>query len=266
MTEENKPVEELQNILRLGKASFIGSIGNSYNNPWSPSDVDKLELSTEKDYKKTVQNCRFFYRHDPIASTTINKLVEIGISDLVFNKNGLSDNELKLFEAMKEKLKEFAEAMALEYLLSGLVIPEVDYAVVGKDYLKNFGVKRYESAVVPVSMWLRDPETVTINSSMISDKPSYFVEIPSEVIWFVTNNGTYKDGTKDPELFAKLKVLYPDFIQEVKNGATKVLLSNDMIFRRKALADSPYPIPYLRPLALSSANYFLQLQKLFHVF
>lgn len=231
---------------KLVTASFISPV-SSGGNPWSPEDVDKMEIMNVKEYKQVVNACRFFYRRDPLASAVINKLVDISINDITFNTNGLTANEMRIFEGIEPALVEFAEAMALEYLISGLVIPEVSYTAVTKDDLKVLGIKKYEALTLPTSMWLRDPETITIKSPLIGDEVSYYVNIPDEVIFFVMNNGKYPDGTIDKDLYNKLKVEYPAFISTIKAGSRVVLLDNDNVFRRRVLTDSPYPTPYLYP-------------------
>jgi hypothetical protein len=234
---------------RLGMSSDAGiNIYNHKNgNPWSADDIDKMDSLSEKGYKKTVEACRFFYTHDALSATVINKLVEIAINKVVFNRNGLSINEFRVFTAIEQKLKEFAEDMALEYLISGLVVPEYKVAAVTKEELKDLGIKKYDTLQLPVSMWLRDPSTITINKTFASAEPSYFVEIDEATLYFILHGGKYSDGTSDTKLFEQLKANFPEFVSQVIAGQRKFLLENDNILRRKVLSNSPYPIPYLYP-------------------
>lgn len=229
---------------KLAKAQVNPFSYSTNSNPWS--GIDKLELG-EKEYKQIVDSCRFFYRKDPIASSTINKLVEIGINDLLLSKNKLSDNEFRIFTSIKPMLIEFAEQMALEYLVSGLVVPEITYTRVTKDKLEELGIKKYESLILPTSMWIRNPDTIKIKPTILSSEPTYVYKIPSDVVYFVQNNGKYPDGTEDPDLWNELKTYYGDFITAVKKGKREFVLDNDLIFRRKPTSNDPYPIPYLFP-------------------
>jgi hypothetical protein len=179
-------------------------------------------------------------------------MIDIGVNGLQFNSKDLNANEKKIMDAVLPSLEEFAEAMALEYLISGLVVPEVKVANVTKDTLKEYGIKKYETLKLPVALWLRDPTTIKINYNMVMDKPSYYVKVPSELVYFITHDGAYPDGTKDEKLYAELKAYYPEFVQEVKAQATRsststvyVLLENNRVFRRRVLTDSPYPTPFL---------------------
>lgn len=96
-------------------------------------------------------------------------------------------------------------------------------------------------------MWLRDPSTITIEYSMLGPDPSYFVEVPDKLIYFIQHRGEYEDGNKDVDLYNKLVANYPTFVRDIQAGKTKVLLENEHIFRRKVQSNSPYPIPYLEP-------------------
>ncbi len=247
---DNTVKEEIKEVVEKPARKFVFAatyMNNSQNvNPWSPDDVDKMDTQLDvKQFRELVDQCRFFYKKDPLVSSTINKLVEIGINDLQLGKNGLGDNEFKIFTSMKQKLKDFAEMMAMEYLLSGLVIPEVKITSLTKLQVKELGIKKYETLRYPSSLWLRDPALVKIHSTVLTDAPSYFIKIPDEVIYFIMTEGRYKDGNEDKELYAQLAIEYPEFVRDVKSGKLDVKLENDLIFRRKVLTDSPYPIPYL---------------------
>lgn len=223
----------------------VSDLLNNLDNPWTEIPRFKTSVRVFEDYVKTVEHCKFFYRTEPLVSTVIDKLVEIGINDLTFSRNKLSENEYRVFTAFKPKLMEFAEQMATEYLLSGLVIPEVSYAAVDKDFIFSLGVKKYASLVLPDSMWVRDATTVKIYTSMIADKPSYFVKIPESLIQFINNGGKYADGKEDKELFDLLVRHYKDFVAAIRKGEKEILLENDNIFRRKYTSDNQYPIPYI---------------------
>jgi hypothetical protein len=265
-TENNATKEELikeeQKVMKLAKATYSFLEGNVYN-PYSPSDVDKLDLSKDLTWKDIINLCKFFYKHEPYAATTINKLIDIAINDLTFDKNGLSDNELKIFEGIEEKLRAFAEQIALEYLLSGLVVPEFRFGPVGKKQLRIYGVKKYDTLTLPVSLWIRDPATIIINKTILSDIPSYFVEVSEEMIYFIIHKGTYSDGNEDLGLYTMLQTYYPDFVTKIENGARKILLTTDpnLIIRRRVTTDSAYPTPFLFP-ALEAMKYKRNLRRM----
>jgi hypothetical protein len=227
------------------KAAFMRNVGSqSTYNPWTAADVDKMEVDDVKEFREVVDVCRFFYKRDPIASTVINKLVDIGITELEFEHSKLSPNQENVIKSMIEPFEEFAEAIALEFLLSGLVVPEASYTAVPKEELNKLGIKKYSSFVLPTDLWLRDPKTIKIKQVWTS-KPTYYIEIPDDFIHFIQNEGVYEDGTEDRELYLELLTRYPKFVAMVKAGVTEVKLENDLVLRRRVVSDSPYPVPYL---------------------
>lgn len=243
LNEANAVSEAL--VTKLAKSAIYTEVLQKTDNPWTEITRFKAATSDKIEYGKSVDHCRFFYRTEPLVSTVIDKLVEIGINDLAISKNKLSENEFRLFTAIKPRLVEFAEQMALEYLLSGFVIPEIGYTKADKDFAFSLGVKKLNSVVIPDSMWVRDPKTIRIDVSLLNDMPAYFIQIPQDVLQFVKTKGTFASGKKDPELYQKMVEEFPDFIALIEKGDVEVLLENDMVFRRKYMSDNPYPIPYV---------------------
>lgn len=247
-TVQDEDALKLSEAVHLAKSSYGINLASASTNPWKdPSkDVDK-EVEFD-DFVKTIRLCQFFYTTEPIVSTVINKLVEIGINDLTISKSGLSENEFRVFTALKPRLLEYAETLAQEFFLSGLVVPEISYGAVDKDTIFELGIKKYSRLIFPLSMWIRNPETIKINSSVMSDQPSYYFVVPDEVVSFIKEKGTYPDGREDKDLYDKLKTYYPEFVSKVMSGETEFLLDNKLIIRRKFLSDNPYPIPYISPV------------------
>jgi hypothetical protein len=240
-----EPEEKTKPKLRQSKSEFVYAENPArIVNPWNVKAINAPIIDQPK-YVVLVNQCRFFYKKDALTSTTLNKLIEIGINDLEFSKNGLSDNEFRVFTGIKQQLLDFSEDMALEFLLSGLVIPEFKYIVKGKEDVKRLGVKKYDSLTLPDSLWLRDPTTIEIKKTILSNKPSYYVIIPDDLRYFIKNKGKYPDGTMDEKLYQWLSAYYPKFVSDVEAGVPKVLLENPNIIRRRPLQDSPYPVPYL---------------------
>jgi len=242
MKTKTKEVEIPQKLLGA-EASMAAQAAST--NVWKDAKTFSTKVVDKAAYNEVVTLCRFFYKTEPVVSTVINKLVEIGINDIIISKTGLSENEFRVFLALKPRLLEFSETIAQELLLSGLVVPEIGYGPVEKDEIFELGIKKYSKLIFPISMWVRDPKSIQINSSVMSDSPSYFVIIPDDMIQFIKSGGKYSDGGEDKALFDNLKTYYPDFVKQVVAGEKKVLINNELIIRRKYLADCPYPIPYI---------------------
>lgn len=237
----------------IAVSSYNMSTGLTTKNPWTSVEDIKEDSSSDKqeEYFETVDLCRFFYKTEPVVSTVVNKLIEIGVNDLVFKKKGLPDNQFRIFNALKPKLVEFAEVMAQEFLTSGLVVPEISYGKMDKEELIGFGVKKYQSLTVPTSMFVRDPKTIKINTSLLSDAPSYYVLIPDDIKVFIESGGTFADGHEDKVLYDNLSTYFPEFVSDVKAGKTEIQIEPDMsrlVIRRRFTPENPYPIPYISPV------------------
>lgn len=244
----NETTAEIKKEKRLAKSEFIYAENPlQIVNPWNVKPTDPNQAIDRTKFMALINKCRFYYRKDALTSTTINKLVEIGINDIELAKNGLSDNEFRVFTGIKQQLLDFSEDMALEFLISGLVVPEFKYIVKNKEEVARLGVKKYNSLMLPDALWLRDPTTIDIRKTIISSKPSYYVIIPDELRYFILHKGKYQDGTEDLTLYTWLNSYYPKFISDVEVGKTSISLDNDNVIRRKVLQDSPYPVPYLSP-------------------
>jgi hypothetical protein len=244
----NKSKTKEKEVLKLAQAEVYMSALSSVN-PWKETKTEFEEKTTYEDFVETTNLCRFFYKTEPVVATVINKLVEIGVNDIIISKKGLTDNEFRVFMALKPRLLEFTESLAQELLLSGLVVPEISYGPVDKDTIFELGIKKYNRLIFPVSMWIRDPKSIKINSSVMSDTPSYYVVIPGDVIYFIQNAGKYSDGREDLELFKELKTYFPDFVKRVTAGETEFLIEDSkLVLRRKYLSDDPYPISYVAPV------------------
>lgn len=231
--------------------SFLGDYWNSNktsSNPWSEKDFDKLDEYDVDDYRKVLNDCRFFYKHESLASTTINKLIDIGITKIKVDQGTLSDNEYKIFQGgLLEQIQAFVEEAALEYLISGLVIPEIKFSMVNTRQLKKLGIKRKPSLLLPDTLYIRNPEQVKIKRGFFQTKSSYFLKIPDKYLYFILNEGTYPDMTEDKEAYEHLKRKYPKMIEEVKAGKREFKLENDHIIQAKTISNSDYPIPFLYP-------------------
>lgn len=251
--------EESRHIALLSKTNILKTAESATTldaNPWTAEEVDKYATKdVTKEYRATVNSCRFFYRRDPLASVIVNKMVEVAISELQLISGNVPANQFRVYESLIDDLQDFAEDSALEYLISGLLIPEIELVRMPKRELTLRGIKAYPSLYLPASLWVRDPATIIIDSPLIAnDLPTYYVEIPDELIHFIKNKGKYKNGNEDKELYQELLRLYPDFVRKVLSGDTKLKLDVDMAIRRKTLSDSPYPTPFLYP-ALESLRH-----------
>ncbi len=211
--------------------------------PWIPEDVDKLEFD-DTSWHKIVNECRYFYRRDPFVSTVVNKIVDLAINDLIIRQGTARETVPKVFLALKGKILDFLRQAALEYLISGLVIPEIEFELVGKEGLLELGIKRFRKLTIPTDMWVRDPTLMEIRDPMFGGRVSYFMEIPEELKNFIQNKGVYQTGTEDKKLYRELVERYPEMVRAAEKGE-KLLLDNPLAIRKRYITGNPYPIPYL---------------------
>jgi hypothetical protein len=248
---ENKTLPK--EIFRTGVASFYNQTGPYYNSQlhggtWNSTTVDKLTYDDHDTYKDVIKHCRFYFRHEPIAFSVITKMVNLAINGLVVlpkDNATFSKTEEQIFEAVSEDLIKFFRNAAFEYLTTGLVVPEIKLTRIRQRELRDKYIQRLESLLYPTDMWIRDSATVEIKKPFISNKESYFLIIPPEIIFFITSGGQYPDMTEDKALYKEILREYPEFVQQVRNGETKILLENPLTIKDTTLTDSQYPIPFL---------------------
>lgn len=238
-------VEEVREPKRLMAATFVPHqqtdgdlwvLDNDY------LDVDKMVVPTK--YHEIVDLCRFFYEHDGLAYTTINKQVEIGINGYAINPGTCSKKELKVYESLNQLIENFIRDAALEFLISGLVIPEVTWdRVRGTDIESRFRGS-YE---LPVGLWHRDPLSIDLKKPPLPNRLSVFVTISDDDLHFIQTGGEFVDGTKDRETYNILVEQYKDFVSAVKSGKTVFKLNDPLVIRRYPRSGSVWPTPYLTP-------------------
>lgn len=234
----------------LAKASFVQYPNNVTMgvNPYL-NVADLLGSGKQFNYEKVVKDCRFYFRHDPLANTVIGKIVDIAINDLHVHSVGsrVSQQEKAIYDAVKSDLLKFLREAAFEYLTTGLVVPEIRFTPIKKAELRDKYIPRITSLRYPTSMWIRDSKDIVIKRPMMSEKESLFLKLPSELINFINNKGDYGDGIADKDLYKQIAQLYPEIVAAIRAGKDQVLLKNPLVIKSTSLADSPYPIPYLYP-------------------
>lgn len=207
--------------------------------------VDRMDIPSK--YHDLIKTCRFFYKRDAIAGTVINKMCDIAITNICNQRNGVSDSEIKVYNSLTESLRMFFESACLEFLLSGLVLPEYEWIrVKGSDLDPNLNSRtRFD---VPNNFWFRDPASITIKMSPIPNKRYYFVTVSYELIDFIRNKGKTRDGTVDKETYKLLVKNYPEFVKEIqdnKKGSFKVRLTGLRPIESRRLVEESYPIPFM---------------------
>jgi hypothetical protein len=246
MVTDNK-VESKVSITetKLAKADINWLQNGSQTGLVFTTEVDNMVLPTE--YKKLIKTCRFFYKHDPVAATILNKMVDFAVSPMLNQQGKCTDDEFAVYDSLKEGLEEFYRNVCLEYLLSGLVMPEYEWERMPGSKLSPELNSRTRFNL-PNNIWFRDPSSITIKPSPIGNKKYFYVTIDADTIYFIKNNGKKRDGTKDEETYKTMEANYPDFVKKVKEskGTTlEILLPDARPILSRCLPEDPYPIPYM---------------------
>jgi len=249
------------NTLKLAKATANILTDSSGSRLLFTEAVDNMEIPT--DFHKLIKICRFFYKRDPVAGTVINKMVDCAITPITNRKSKCTDTEFYVYDALSDMLQAFFRNACLEYLLSGLVVPEYEWnRIRGSDLSQELGSRmRFK---VPDNIWFRDPATIKVKNSPISNKKYYYVTISTELINFIRNDGKLKDGTYDKEAYDALVKNYPAFvkaIKELKGTKVEIRLEDIRPILSKTLAEDAYPIPYMSN-ALESLMHKRNLRKM----
>jgi len=217
------------------------------NTAWSLSSstndlIDKMVVPDN--YQDLISLCRFFYEHDGLAYTTVNKNVEIGINGYSLNQGTCSEKELAIYSHIDTLMHDFLEEAALEFLVSGLVIPEIEWESITGTEIDPKYRKQYQ---LPTNFWHRDPLSIDLKKTPIPNRMSVFVNIPEDDIAFIMNGGVYPDGTEDRETYEELRKQYPAYVRDVKRGKKKFKLENPTVIRRYPKSGTVWPTPYMMP-------------------
>jgi len=253
-------MEQKEN-LKLAKSSVNMLDDPSQTGLVFGNSVDYMELP--KDYKKLIKMCRFFYKHDPISGTVINKMVDFAVSPLMNQQAKCSDEEFAVYESLHPMIEEFYKNVCLEYLLSGLVIPHYEWAKISGDDLTPLLNSRRKVSV-PDNIWFRDPSTIRVKASPIPNKKDFYVQVSSETVQFVKSGGKRSDGTVDKETYQALVDNYPEFVKAIKDQKgtrLEIRLEGIRPIMSKCLPEDPYPIPYMTN-ALESLMHKRNLRKM----
>ena len=135
-------MDEEKKIIQLASASVMAGgvppFGESYGTFYMPygDTLGSLGITPEKlivpkEYHTVLRMCYDFYQRGGVIATVINRLTEFTVSELRNGQRKTSDEANTYYGAMlsnrPSRLHRFLRTAALEYFLSGLVVPRVDF-------------------------------------------------------------------------------------------------------------------------------------------
>ena len=233
-----------------GKTIKLAKASHAFNA--TPEIVAGLQTELHRlgqlPYQKSIELCRYYYRRDGIASTVINRTVEI-IATQIRNKRrvltgegDISDAEFELFKAVAKRIQPYIQTIALSYLIDGMAIPQYEITrIMGNRLSSKLGRTRY---YMPESVWCRNPEHIILKRTLVGGKRRAYIQIPSQDQAFIANKGIWADGAKDTETYERIKEELPEYVAAIERGETIFPVDNFIIYR-KLLPFNDYPLPYL---------------------
>lgn len=202
-------------------------------------EIDKMVVP--KGWHKQVSFCRFFYKHDGMAYTSINKQVEIGINGYEISRGDCTDNEFAVYESLNPMIEAFLRDAALEFLISGLIIPEATWEKVRGMSIKTNLRKTYD---LPTDLWYRDPLSIRLEKTPLPNRVITLVEASDRDIEFIMEKGKIGNFV-DKETYKLLVRNYKDFVSQIQKGDKVFMLKDPFLIRRFKRSGTPYPTPYL---------------------
>jgi len=267
ITIEPREAKEPTSRVKIGYAAWVNNpVGSMelFGDSILPSLTGENEpdkMAIPEDFQDRVKLSRYFYERDPIANTVIDKIIEIGIGPLILDRNQCSDEEYAVYEHMIPVFQKYLKEAALEYLLSGLVLPRVFWESVPPTEINGLEnkSKRYN---LPVESWVLDPANITLVQIPLLNDVVILMDIPNELRTYVSSGGKvrnllYKDG------IAKIEEIYPEIFEALRNEPIRyqVILKDQFMVRRRSKTYDPYPTPFLLP-ALESLMFKRNLKKM----
>jgi len=239
-----------QNKLQLASASFVPGQTNFNGNFYSGFDAmnQSLGLSPEKliiprDYNSVVRMSYDFYQRGGMASTVINRLTELSITKIRNGQRKTSNEANEYFGALlhrnPSRMMRFIRTATLEYYLSGMVLPRVDWVTVTGENISPH-LKNGKEYILPV-FDLYPPLLVNVVWASWGRK-EYYLKLPKEDIKLIRNGGSQ---IKEQQLKYDMYLnYYPTFVKAIMDGADRVKIDVDPILR-KEVSFNPHPTPYL---------------------
>lgn len=203
------------------------------------------KLTVPNDYHEQIRMCYDFYQRGGMAAVVIERMAEMTITDVRNRQRKTTDEQNDYFDAVlhrrPSRLNRFIRTMALEYFLTGMVIPKVEWKkVMGKDLHPNL-IKNKEY-IVP-SFDLYPPLLVKIQWAGWGEK-EFYLTIPPEDFRLLKNKNTAR-RTKEQQIRLDYLSKFTIYTNTVASGSDKILLKDIDPILRKELSLNPYPTPYL---------------------
>lgn len=241
---------------KLAKASIMGgapTFGDNigafympYNSALSSLGLTAEKLVVPREYHEVLRMCYDFYERGGLITTVINRLSELTITDIRNGQRKTSNEANFYFDAVlhrkPSRLMRFLNNAALEYYISGMVLPKVEW----EDKLGS----EVSAKLTPARNY-QFPVFDMYPSNLVKvvwagwGQKEFYIRVPSADLKLIRRDAA---KIKEQQLRTRLQyweTQYPSFVTQIRNGADSVRITDTDPILRKEKGNSAYPTPLL---------------------
>lgn len=256
MTESKKGTEVITlPAFKLAQASGMeettpGMTGGFY----MPNSIESInsafgltpeKLTIPNDYHSLIKMCYDFYLRGGMASVVIDRIAELSITDIRNGQRKTTEEQNAYFDAVlhrqPSRLNRFIRMMALEYFLTGMVIPRIDWKPVKGSDLHPDLIKGKEYVVPTFDLY--PPLLVNVVWAGWGEK-EYYLKIPPEDIRLLKSKPGARRTKEQQQRYDYLS-RFTIYTNTVASGSDMIKLDDIDPIMRKEISLNPYPTPYL---------------------
>lgn len=253
---ESKPTK-LRRSFAAMVTSPIGSMPMYYESILGSStshiEPDKIGSFRKLNFHEKLAIIRFYYEYDPVASRVIDKIIELGITGLTLDRNDCDDTEYEIYNKAIPVFMQYLMDACLEYLLSGLIVPQVEWETYTPVELE-LSVNR--QITLPKHIGLVNPDFIELQYEGFTNEIKVYYLVPEELKEFLQ-----KKGGDDLDSYQEFVDQYPELAAKIMAGESKIYLDDQFIIRRRGKSYDPYPTPFLQA-AIESLEFKRNLRKM----
>lgn len=236
----------------LGKAK-AAVVEDTYGSFFMPSYLDQtyqsLGLTPEKliipkDYHSVIRMCYDFYQRGGSVTRVVDRLQEFTITEIRNGQRKTTDEQNAYFEAVlhnrPSRLMRHLRTMALEYYLSGMVLPRIEWKELKGE---EFSTKLDKNKKYMVPVFDNYPPMLMEIKWVNWGKKGFFLKISDSDKKLIRSQG---GKIKEQQLKYQMWLQnFPYFVRQIQDGADRIEIRDSDPIMRKEVSITPYPTPYL---------------------
>lgn len=242
--KDGNPIKLTSASVFAGGAVPGGNPGYFYMPNGAALGVTPEKLIVPKEYHAVVNMVYDFYRIGGLVTRVVDRLSEFTVTPIRNGQRETSNEVNAYFEALKSarptRLMRFLRDAALEYWLSGLVMPRVDWV---KKYGRELSPELKPNKIYYVPQFDLYPPLLTEIQWAGWGQKKYFLKIPASDVRLIKSGGSKIKSQQTKYL--SWRDNYPFLVEIIKNGGDTIPLTDVDPILRKVISPSPYPTPFL---------------------